>query len=104
MYVVCVTIKVKPEFIEPFRAATLLNRQGTRTTEPGNVRWDFLQAEDDPGRFFLYEAYKTKEDFTRHQQTAHYLAWRETCADMMAEPRVGVKHFSISPVEADWNS
>jgi autoinducer 2-degrading protein len=104
MYVVCVTIKVKPEFIEPFKAATLLNHQGTRRDEPGNVRWDFLQAEDEPTRFFLYEVYKTKEDFTKHQQMPHYFQWREACAEMMAEPRVGLRYINISPADQDWNA
>src|SRR5271166_4517127 len=99
MYVVCVTIKVKPEFVDQFIAASKLNQLGTRTTEPGNVRWDILQAEDDPTRIFLYEVYKTKEDFPIHQQTPHFLTWRATVQDWMAEPRVGVRHFSLSMTE-----
>ena len=54
-----------------------------------------LQGEDDPTRFLLYEAYQSKDDFTEHQQTPHYLKWRETVKDWMAQPRVGVKHYSI---------
>ena len=96
MYVVCVTVRVKLEFVHPFIDATLLNQRGTRTTEPGNIRWDILQAEDDPSRFFLYEVYHTKDDFSKHQQTQHYLTWRTAVQDWMAEPRVGVRHNSIS--------
>jgi len=50
----------------------------------------------------LYEVYRTKEDFTRHQQTAHYLRWRETVADWMAQPRQGVRHHNIFPKDEDW--
>jgi len=99
MYVVCVTIKVKPDFVQQFIDASLLNQRGTRTTEPGNVRWDVLQAEDDPTRFFLYEVYHTKDDFSRHQQTQHYLTWKTAVQDWMAEPRVAVRHNSISMSE-----
>ena len=94
MYVVSVTIFVKGEFVEPFRAATLENARNSRT-EPGNLRFDVLQADDDPNRFLLYEAYKAKEDFTYHQTTAHYLRWKQTVADWMAQPRQGMKHHSI---------
>src|SRR5436305_9973050 len=94
MYIVAVTVFVKPETIDPFIQATLVNARSTRR-EPGNMRFDVLRAEDDPTRFLLYEAYKTKKDFTAHQQTSHYLAWKSTVADLMAQPRQGVRHHSI---------
>lgn len=94
MYVVCVTIYVNPEHVDAFIDATLANARGTRN-EPGNVRFDVLRAEDDPQRFFLYEAYHTRDDFTAHQQTEHYLTWRETVKDWMAQPRQGVRHTAI---------
>lgn len=102
MYVVCVTVRVKPEHADHFRSATLANARGTRA-EPGNVRFDVLQAEDDPGRWFLYEAYRTKDEFAAHQRTPHYLAWKEAVAPWMAEPRQGVKHRSVFPEsDAGW--
>ena len=94
MHVVSVTIFVKPDRVDAFVEATLQNARNTRR-EPGNVRFDVLQAEEEPTRFLLYEAYHTKDDFTTHQQTAHYLRWKQTVADWMAQPRQGVKHHSI---------
>ena len=38
MYVVCVTILVKPEFVTPFLEASLDNARNTRRHEPGNFR------------------------------------------------------------------
>ena len=80
MYVVSVTVNVKPSFVEQFVEATLDNARNTRQ-EPGNVRFDVLQAEEEPTRFLLYEAYRGKDDFTAHQQTEHYLRWKQTVAD-----------------------
>lgn len=94
MYVACVTIFVKPEYLRQFIEATYDNATNTRR-EPGNLRFDVLQAEEDPNRFMLYEAYRQKEDFTRHQQTEHYARWKATVADWMAQPRQGVKHFAL---------
>ncbi len=94
MYIVSVTVHVKPDETDLFIQATLDNARHTRQ-EPGNVRFDVLQAEDDPARFLLYEAYRTKEDFARHQQTAHYLRWKEGVAHAMAQPRQGIKHYSL---------
>ena len=94
MYVVCVTVLVKPEFVPKFIQATLDNARNTRR-EPGNVRFDVLQAEDDPSRFTLYEAYHAKDDFAGHQQTEHYLRWKQTVGDWMAQPRQGIKHNAL---------
>ena len=94
MYVVSVTVHVKPEPVEQFIEATLDNARNTRA-EPGNVRFDASQVADNPAQFLLYEVYQTPDDFAQHQQTEHYLRWKQTVAEWMAQPRQGVKHNSI---------
>jgi autoinducer 2-degrading protein len=94
MYVVTVTVFVKPPFVSQFIQATLENARDTRR-EKANVRFDVLAAEEDPTRFLLYEAYHDKDGFTTHQQTPHYLKWKQLVADWMAQPRQGVKHHSL---------
>jgi autoinducer 2-degrading protein len=94
MYVVAVSIWVKPESIEAFRAVTLQNARSTRN-EPNNIRFDVLQGEEDTTHLLLYECYRCKADFVAHQQTAHYLKWKQAVADMMAQPRQGVKFNSV---------
>ena len=94
MYVVSVTVHVISNQVDNFIHASLDNARHTRQ-EPGNVRFDVLQAEDDSARFLLYEAYQTKDDFAKHQQTPHYLRWKEQVAEAMAQPRQGVKHHSV---------
>lgn len=101
MYAVSVTVHVKPEDMQAFIEATLENARGSRG-ESGNVRFDVLQAEEIPHRFLLYEVYRTKEDFAKHQQTPHYLKWKEAVADFMAQARQGVKHRNLFPADPDW--
>ncbi len=101
MYVVCVTVFVKPESVDAFVEATLDNARNSRQ-EASVVRFDVLRAEDDPNRFFLYEVYRGKEGLAQHQQTPHYLRWRAAVADMMAQPRQGVRHLSVSPSDDEW--
>ncbi|MBN1939592.1 MAG: antibiotic biosynthesis monooxygenase [Candidatus Aminicenantes bacterium] len=98
MYVACVTIWVKPGGEEQFVEATKRNHENTRR-EPGNLRFDVLKHESEPGRFMLYEVYQTPDDFAAHQKTAHYLAWKEAVADLMAQPRQGHKHMSLFPCD-----
>ena len=97
MIVTCVQVWVKQEHIEDFVAATIRNHEGS-LREPGNRRFDVLQDGEDPGRFLLYEAYESEEDARAHKETAHYLKWRETVADWMAQPRQGVPYKVIRPV------
>lgn len=101
MYVVSVTVFVQPDRARDFIDATLENGRHTRR-EAGNVRFDILQCVDPTTRFLLYEVYRTPDDFKAHQQTQHYLKWRETVADWMAQPRQGVKHNSLFPPDDQW--
>lgn len=102
MYIACIQVAVKPENREQFIEAMMKNVEGTRQ-EPGNVRFDFLQAEDDPNHFFIYEVFQNEEAFKAHQQTQHYLDWRETVADWMEEPRKGRRYHNIAPADSQWN-
>jgi autoinducer 2-degrading protein len=88
MHITLVHVRVKPEAVAAFIAATRANHEAS-IREPGNRRFDVLQAPNDPARFILYEAYATADDAAAHKATAHYLAWRDAVADLMAEPRRG---------------
>ena len=96
MHVTLVHVHVKPECLKDFVAATQLNHEAS-IREPGNRRFDVLQDLADAGHFILYEAYATAEDAAAHKQTPHYAAWRDTVADMMAEPRRGVPMTGLYP-------
>lgn len=101
MFIVHVHAHVKPEFVEAFKQATLENaRQSVR--EPGVARFDVIQQQDDPTRFILVEVYRTPEDAAKHKETAHYPIWRDTVAEMMAEPRTSIKYTNIFPDDAGW--
>jgi (4S)-4-hydroxy-5-phosphonooxypentane-2,3-dione isomerase len=91
-----VHVHVKAEHIASFIAATRLNHEQS-IREPGNRRFDVLQDVADPARFILYEAYATGTAAAAHKRTAHYAAWRDTVADMMAEPRMGVGYLGLFP-------
>ena len=88
MQLTLVHVRVKPESVAAFIAATRANHEAS-LREPGNRRFDVLQAPDEPTRFILYEAFASAADAAAHKQTPHYLAWRDAVADMMAEARRG---------------
>jgi quinol monooxygenase YgiN len=102
MVIVHVHVRVKPDCVEAFRAASLENARNS-VREPGIARFDVVQQADDPTRFVLVEVYRTPDDPARHKETAHYAKWRDTVAEMMAEPRTGVKYANIFPDERGWD-
>ena len=101
MLIVHVFVRVKPEALQAFREATLANARNS-VLEPGIARFDVIQQADDPTRFVLVEVYRTVEDTVRHKETAHYAAWRDAVAGMMAEPRTSIKYDNVYPDDDGW--
>jgi len=101
MLVVHVHVHVQSDQIEAFKQASLENARNS-VQEPGIARFDVIQQQDDPERFVLVEVYRTADDPARHKETAHYEKWRDTVADMMAEPRSSVKYGNVFPDEHGW--
>lgn len=101
MIIAHVSVRVKPEAVEAFRAATLDNARHS-VQEPGVVRFDVLQQEDDPTRFLLMEVFRTPEGPARHKETDHYARWRDAVEPMMAEPRSSVKYRALFPEADGW--
>ena len=102
MLIVHVFVHVKPDKIDAFMAATLENARNS-IHEAGIARFDVIQQKDDPARFVLVEVYRTDQDPGKHKETIHYQKWRDTVADMMAEPRTSVKYNNVFPDETGWD-
>ena len=96
MLTVHVHVNVKSQFVEDFKKATIENASNS-IKEAGVARFDVIQQEDDHTRFVLVEVYKNVEASAAHKETAHYAKWRDTVAEMMSEPRQGIKYTTIFP-------
>jgi autoinducer 2-degrading protein len=102
MVVTCVHVHVRPEAVDAFIEASVENHKQS-VKEPGNLRFDFVRQADDPSRFMMYEAYESEAAVAAHKETPHYLKWRDTVKDMMAEPRYGIKYYIIEPKDkSEW--
>ena len=94
MLIVHVHVHVKPDCVEAFRKATVENARNS-VKEPGCVRFDVVQQQDDPTRFVFVEVYRSVEESAAHKETAHYKTWRDAVALMMAEGRRSVKYDGV---------
>eukprot|EP00565_Helicotheca_tamesis_P004546 CAMPEP_0185727574 /NCGR_PEP_ID=MMETSP1171-20130828/3219_1 /TAXON_ID=374046 /ORGANISM="Helicotheca tamensis, Strain CCMP826" /LENGTH=203 /DNA_ID=CAMNT_0028396167 /DNA_START=9 /DNA_END=620 /DNA_ORIENTATION=+ len=88
---------------DAFLEASLANARES-SKEEGISRFDVIQQNDDPTKFVLVEVYKNGDAPAKHKETAHYLKWRETVADMMAVPRSAIKYKNHFPaVSGGWD-
>ena len=55
MIALVVTIKIKPGHKEAFMASMMDDARGSNNDEPGCLRFDVLQDNEDPNKIHLYE-------------------------------------------------
>ncbi len=101
MHILIVHARVKAEFIDAFKQATTVNAENS-AKEPGVARFDFMQQQDDPSKFVLYEVYRDATAPARHKETAHYNAWVEKVSHMFEEPRTRALYSNVFPPDAAW--
>ena len=82
MHILIVQARVKAEFIDAFKQATAVNAASS-AKEPGVARFDFLQQQDDPQEFVLYEVYRDPS-----APAKHCVPREEHINDVAKEPRV----------------
>ena len=100
MIIIHVHVHIKLDSVDAFKEATIENARNS-TKEPGILRFEVIQQEDDPTRFILVEVYKDIDAVAQHKETAHYVKWRDSVQPMMFEPRKSIKYINIFPVDKD---
>ena len=104
MLVVHVHARVEPARVEDFLAATQVNARAS-LAEPGVLRFDVIQDQADPEHVVLTEVYRDDDASAAHKATAHYAVWRDSVADMMAEPRASTRFSAVFPDRDEgWSS
>jgi autoinducer 2-degrading protein len=97
MFALIVPLKVKPEMREKFLAAAQEDSICSVRDEPGCLRFDVLQDNSDPNRFFFYEVYADEKAVEAHRAAPHYARWRAAAAEVLAEPTNASRCTTIFP-------
>lgn len=97
-----VTLQIKPERLDAFLEAMLQNASSAVRDEPGCLRFDVVQDQEDPNRIYLYEVYRDEAALDAHRQSPHYLKWRDTVQDWYAAPAVRRLGRNVFPSDDDW--
>jgi (4S)-4-hydroxy-5-phosphonooxypentane-2,3-dione isomerase len=96
MHILHIHLKIKPEHIDEFIAASVGNAQSS-LREAGCVRFDVVQDTAEPSHFEFIEIYRDQAAHAAHRESAHYKAWAGRVEGMMAEPRSRILYRNIFP-------
>ena len=96
MLAIVVEFRVKPECIEGFARAIVVNATASRETEPGCRQFDVCRDPADPALVFLYELYDDAAAFDAHRRTSHFLAMEAETAGWVQSKTVH-RYQRISP-------
>ncbi|MGJ8681092.1 putative quinol monooxygenase [Paraglaciecola sp.] len=88
MYVVTVKFDVKPNRFDEFLPLMLKQADDSLSLEENCLQFDVSRAEDKPTLIYLYEIYRTKEDFSAHLATPHFLGFATKVGDMVIDKQV----------------
>ena len=103
MIALIVTIQIQPEHREAFMESMLDDARGSNNDEPGCLRFDVLQDNEDPNKIHLYEVYKDQAAVDAHRQAPHYTKWRETVKDWFDGEIVRRVASPVFPPEQAWS-
>jgi (4S)-4-hydroxy-5-phosphonooxypentane-2,3-dione isomerase len=85
MFVLVVSLRVKPDKDQRFREAIEANATASRRDEPGCRRFDVVRDKADPHHYLLYEMYDDEAAFEAHRETPHFPVWRQAAAECLDE-------------------
>ena len=86
MLVIHVTLQIKPEHVAEFIEVARHDAEHSVKDEPGCLRFDVIQDQDDPNRFYLYEIYRDEAAMDAHRQMPHFKVYFEKSRPMLAAP------------------
>uniref|UniRef100_A0A7S2XRK0 ABM domain-containing protein n=1 Tax=Attheya septentrionalis TaxID=420275 RepID=A0A7S2XRK0_9STRA len=73
---ICIVVEAEilPDRRDEFLDVMEKDAVGSRA-EPGCLRFDVLQSQDDPNKFFFYEVYTDVDAVTFHKAQPHFALW-----------------------------
>ncbi|MBP2271662.1 quinol monooxygenase YgiN [Pseudomonas sp. BP6] len=78
-------LKAKPGQAPTLKAALLALIEPTRA-EPGNRDYMLFERSDEPGTFYMREAFDHQQALDAHLTTAHFQRFAEQAEQLLAEP------------------
>ena len=97
-----VKIRVKPEYCEQFLEQMWADALGSEKNEPGCLMFNIVRDSADPNMIHLFEVYSDDKALEAHKTAPHFLKWRETTKDWLAEPLEIARCTTVYPPAGAW--
>ena len=86
MFAIVVRQKIRPQHLDEYLAVITNHARRSATEEPGCLRFDVVQRQDDPTEVHLYELYRDRAALDAHGQTPRFKRVVGTIGAWFAEP------------------
>jgi (4S)-4-hydroxy-5-phosphonooxypentane-2,3-dione isomerase len=101
MLAMWVKVRVKPGERERFLKAIEVDALGSERVEPGCLRFNVLQDQEDQNVYYFYEVYRDEAALEEHRKAPHYAVWRAV-ADALDGPVEAARTRTVFPAAADY--
>jgi quinol monooxygenase YgiN len=88
VHIVLVLVTIRHELRDEFERALLHNARESVANDPGCLRFDVSQGQDDPATWILYEVYDTPAAHAAHRQSRHFLDYDAVAARAVIDKTV----------------
>jgi autoinducer 2-degrading protein len=85
MLALWVKVRVKPDERDRFLKAIEADALGSERDEPGCLRFNVLQDQQDQNVYYFFEVYRDEAALEAHRAAPHYAVWR-AAADTLDGP------------------
>jgi (4S)-4-hydroxy-5-phosphonooxypentane-2,3-dione isomerase len=101
MLAMWVKVRVKLEGREQFLKAIEVDAVGSERDEPGCMRFNVLQDDQDPNIYYFYEVYRDEAALEAHRAAPHYAVWR-AAADTLDGPAEATRCQTVFPAATNY--
>ena len=102
MVVMIIEVHIKPDRRAEFLEAIKHDAVHSEQDEPGCLRFDVLQDNADPNKFYYYEVYRDEAARLAHRETPHFKEYDEKSRSMMDAEVVRHATSNLHPSDAEW--
>jgi len=91
-----VKVRIKPEERERFLKAIEVDAVGSERDEPGCLRFNVLQDQQEHNVYYFFEVYRDEAALEAHRAAPHYAEWR-AAADSLDGPVEATRCQTVFP-------
>ena len=96
MLAMWVKVRIKPEERERFLKAIEVDAVGSERDEPGCLRFNVLQDQQEHNVYYFFEVYRDEAALEAHRAAPHYAEWR-AAADTLDGPVEATRCQTVFP-------